>query len=235
MKPYVYLIGWTTLDTWYIGCRHSKNCDPTDLWKTYFTSSKYVKRFRQENGEPDHIEILKEFIDPIEALFFEKQKQEEFDVLKKENWLNRAIRSEKFIFLKCSEETKRKISESMKGVKKSKEHIEKIRIANTGKKIHSEEFKQKLSKMMKGRKFSEEHLKNMSTVRIGKKIHSEEYKRKLSESRLGIKYSEETKNKISKALKGRKFSEEHRRKLSEARKGKKRVNYEKSLSPSRSL
>jgi hypothetical protein len=60
-QPYTYLIGWSTLNKWYYGVRYAKTCHPSDLWKSYFTSSKHVKQFRKINGEPDVIQIRKIF------------------------------------------------------------------------------------------------------------------------------------------------------------------------------
>lgn len=65
--PYTYLVGWRSMDVWYYGVRYAKDCDPTDLWKTYFTSSKRVAEFRATNGEPDVIEVRKTFDSPVEA------------------------------------------------------------------------------------------------------------------------------------------------------------------------
>lgn len=83
-----------------------------------------------------------------------------------------------------SEEHKRKMSESRKGIKLSKEHVDKVRLANTGKK-RSEEVKRKIGLSKAGRKLSEEH------------------KEAIINSRLGYKHTEETKQKISLANKGK--------------------------------
>lgn len=45
---YTYLIGWSNHNKWYYGRRTAKNCHPNEFWKTYFTSSKYVKEFRKK-------------------------------------------------------------------------------------------------------------------------------------------------------------------------------------------
>ena len=148
MIPYVYLIGWKSLDTWYCGVRYRKGCHPSDLWKTYFTSSSHVKKFRELHGEPDHIEILKEFEDFREALLFEEQKLREFDVLNKDNWLNRNINGNyHFNHLGCnhSEETKKKISKANKGRIFTKEH--KMNLMGP----KSEEAKRKMSESKKGK------------------------------------------------------------------------------------
>lgn len=94
--PYTYLIGWTNLNKWYYGCRYADGCSSDDLWKTYFTSSKYVFNFRKENGEPDIIKIRKVFDCKIDSLEWEGR------VLRKlwnrrEHWLNRKFDSTKYI------------------------------------------------------------------------------------------------------------------------------------------
>lgn len=61
--PYTYLIGWSKLDKWYYGRRTAKNCNPSEFWKTYFTSSVFVDEFRIKHGEPDIIKIHKIFDD----------------------------------------------------------------------------------------------------------------------------------------------------------------------------
>ena len=93
-----------------------------------------------------------------------------------------------------SEETKQKISESLKGKK------------------HSEETKQKMSEKSKGRKHTEE------TKRILSEKRKEEYKTRVH-PRLGIKHSDESKQKMSEKAKGRKHSPETKLKMSNSRKG----------------
>ena len=193
MIPYVYLIGWTKLDTWYCGSRSAANCHPSDLWKTYFTSSEYVKKFRDENGEPDHIEILKDFEAPIDALKYEEEKLREFDILNKNNWLNVGIfgvsiysigpksketkmkmsNSKKGRIL--SEETKRKMSEAKKGRKFTKEHRQKMVEAAKNKKMPpmSDEHRNNISNKLKGRKLSLDHRKRISDYYKNKRINKD--------------------------------------------------------------
>jgi hypothetical protein len=61
VKSYCYLIGWTEQEKYYYGVRYAKNCSIDDLWTTYFTSSKHVKRFSDKYGKPDVIEIRHTF------------------------------------------------------------------------------------------------------------------------------------------------------------------------------
>ena len=79
-----------------------------------------------------------------------------------------------------SEEHKKRISDSLKGRKRSEETKRKISDAHKGKKL-SEEHKRKMSESMKGKPKSEDHIRKMSESRKGRKL-SEETKRKISES-----------------------------------------------------
>lgn len=90
-----------------------------------------------------------------------------------------------------SEEAKKKISESHKGIKLSEEHKAKLR------KPKSLEARKHLSEACKGRTFSEETRK------------------KLSEKLKGRFFSEDTRQKISESVRGRKMSEDARKKISE--------------------
>lgn len=91
-----------------------------------------------------------------------------------------------------TEETKRKISETTKGVKKSKEHAEHIRESQTGK-VLTEEHKAKLSDAAKHRKSPSNH----SIISIDGVIYNS---LKEASEITGIKY-----NTIQKRLKNPKF------------------------------
>ena len=58
---YVYFIAWSKLNLWYYGRRTAKNCDPSELFISYFTSSEYVKEIRELYGDPDVIQIRRQF------------------------------------------------------------------------------------------------------------------------------------------------------------------------------
>lgn len=238
---YVYLISWTKLDTHYIGVRHALNCSPIDLWSTYFTSSKIVKAFRQINGEPDHIEILKEFDNRKDALEYEELKLKEFNVLKKENWLNQNIAGKNFAhFGPHSEQTRQKISKGLAGKKRaplSDDHKRKISEKNKGANngmfgktiICSEETKEKIRLANTGKIPTEEQRKKMTESHLGKSL-SKETKEKLSRHWLGRKrgpMSKETKEKLRQAnlgkispKRGKPIPEEQKRKISETLKSK---------------
>lgn len=221
MNAYVYLIGWTKLNVWYCGSRYSSNCHPSDFWKTYFTSSKHVKEFRNVHGDPDHIEILMEFDNRKDAIIYEKQKLKEFDVLKKENWLNKQIGGILFCNMTPrSEETKKKIRKALLGkprIPHSEEAKRKMSEA-AKKRTITTEMREKISKTLSGRKQSQEVIQKRANSNRGK-IRTIETKQKMREAKLGKKmqpFSEKTKLKMSLAKIGKKKSEKTKKRMIEA-------------------
>lgn len=93
----------------------------------------------------------------------------------------------------CSDETKRKLSESNKGMKRSEETKERIRQARLGVR-HSEETKDKLRDQKLGTTLSEETRAKMSESRKGMVMppRSEEHLARIKESRSGYQHDEET-------------------------------------------
>jgi hypothetical protein len=87
--PYTYLIGWSNHNKWYYGVRYAKGCDPSELWKTYFTSSKHVKEFVLVNGEPDVVEVRKTFDDSNKARKWESTALKRLDAVNLDVWLNK--------------------------------------------------------------------------------------------------------------------------------------------------
>lgn len=112
--PYTYLIGWSNHNKWYYGVRFAKNCHPNELWKSYFTSSKYVKDFRKLHGEPDIIEVRRTFQKADQAVLWEEKVLSKMKVLYKGNWLNSNVAGAIYL-KKFTEEHKKKISLANKG------------------------------------------------------------------------------------------------------------------------
>ena len=86
--PYTYLIGWPLLNKWYYGVRYAKKCHPADLWVSYKTSSKIVKNFVSEHGDPSVIEVRKQFLTINEARLWESKVLTRLQVTKNTKWLN---------------------------------------------------------------------------------------------------------------------------------------------------
>jgi group I intron endonuclease len=138
-----------------------------------------------------------------------------------------------------TKESRDRMSKALKGRIISKEWRDKLRKANLGKKL-SEETKAKMSIAQKGKKMSLESIEKMRKANKGKKL-SLEHIEKMRISKIGFKLSEEHKEKLRKANTGRKLSQEIRQKISLANKGKirtqeckdklSRIQFGKKLSP----
>ena len=156
------------------GVRYARGCHPNDLWTVYFTSSKSVKKIREEYGEPDVIEIRQIFNDSLQAREWEHKVLRRINAVKDERWLNEGNGQPLTNVGKpLSEECKKKISDALKG------------------RILSEETKQKMRKpKSKGTPKSEITKKRMSDAKKGKskgKPISEEHKNKIRIARTGVK------------------------------------------------
>lgn len=108
---------------------------PSNLWKTYFTSSKYVQLFRKTHGEPDVIEIRKVFNSRKECMLWEEKVLKRMNIRNNNNFLNRTDGHAPPITFgkehhnygkKWTDEQRILQSEKLKGngkgIKKSKEH-----------------------------------------------------------------------------------------------------------------
>ena len=214
MKPFTYLIGWSHHNIWYYGVRYGKNCDPSDLWVSYFTSSKYVQEFRSKNGDPDIIQIRKVFNDPKLAIKREDRVIRRLRLFENKNFLNKAYSGSIYY----DEEVRKKISTAAKGRKaphlknKSKEHIDKMRKTKTGV-TQTEEHRLAVSRALrkkwsnqphhcKERILLEEHKKNISNgIKNSEKYKAAKEKNLFGRSgkdnaMFGKKHSEETKQKM---------------------------------------
>lgn len=89
MKPYTYLIGWTSLNLVYYGRRTSRKIAENELWTTYFTSSRHVQRLRREFGEPDIVQVRKRFETPSECRIWETKVLRRLDARNHPKMLNR--------------------------------------------------------------------------------------------------------------------------------------------------
>lgn len=72
--PFTYRIYCIPENKYYYGVRYCKNAHPTELWTTYFTSSKYIKVAREKYGDNAFtFEIRKQFDTPEEAVLWEQR------------------------------------------------------------------------------------------------------------------------------------------------------------------
>jgi len=178
-------------------------------------NNQYLQYSWNKYGESNFIFEIIETCSPEELFFKEGYWINEFKSLNKNFGYNVEIVDATLGKKICSDETKDKISKSLKG-----------RVPwNVGIKA-SQESREKMSKSQKSKIFTEEHRKNLSISRK-KRVISEETKRKISNSKKGMpsvfkgkKHTEESRRKMSNALKGKKMSIDTRKKLSKSLKGK---------------
>lgn len=141
--PFTYLIGWSSLRKYYYGVKFAKKCHPTDLFNTYFTSSKIVHNYIRMHGTPDIIQIRKTFNDINKARLYEYKVLTRLNVINRDDFLNNSFG---------------KGIPPMPGVKNP-----------FFGKIHTQETKNKISKRNKGRKLTDQQI--ASRRRSGNKHH----------------------------------------------------------------
>jgi len=179
--PFTYRIYCRPTGQYYYGSRYSKHCHPSQLWKTYYTSSKVVKQLILEHGEDAFdVKITKTFESKELAREWEYRFLCKVKASVNKQWLNQHNGDGNFL--------------NKGGLKLSEEHRKKISNANLGKAKPGTAKAMEGNTHNKGKKFSEESRAKCSTSKLG------------NTNRLGVKHSDEMKQLISertsKALKG---------------------------------
>ena len=161
--PYTYLIGWSKHRVFYYGVQWKSGCSPSDLWTRYFTSSKHVKSFRMEHGEPDIVVIRKTFKTQTKARKHEATVLRRLKVGGRSDFLNVTERPcPSFLGRKHSDETRAKMRASAPRIPRPSEVKEKISKSNLGK-PKSPEAVEKMKHALKGLKHTEQSCQNMAT------------------------------------------------------------------------
>ena len=92
--PYIYHICWTKTKMHYIGIEYKNNINgiahPSNIWNSYFTSSKYVKEYRNIHGEPDLIEVRKTFDTSVQSVMYEYKLLTKLDAANNDSFLNKS-------------------------------------------------------------------------------------------------------------------------------------------------
>lgn len=186
-RPYTYLLKFKPTGQLYYGCSYANNkaktAHPSQLWCSYFTSSKIIKRLIQEHGiESFEYQVRRTFKTAEAALLWEQKLLTRVNAVKSTNWLNRTNGNKKFYLTddarkrmseakkgkKLSAETRKKLSEICKNRSEDEKIAIKIKASKslTGRK-QSEETKQKISNSHKGRSFTDDHRQKISDSRRG--------------------------------------------------------------------
>lgn len=155
--PYTYLIGWSSQNKFYYGARWAKDCSPDDLWNTYFTSSKHVKAFRKEHGEPDIIQIRKVFDDVDKCKLHERKALKKLNVLHNDKWLNKNING---MFLPTGPQSKEHIAKRIAAQVETKKKNGTYDKPSWTPETHPE-IVEKLRKAHLGKPKSAQHIANM--------------------------------------------------------------------------
>lgn len=127
--PFTYLITHKPSGMKYYGVRYKRDCSPNDLWTTYFTSSKVVKRMIKQYGKDSFAyEIRNVFTSALDATVWEAKVHRRLRVDLREDWINQHAQSCDFNFYghSHSSKTKEKIRRKMKARKLSAEHRRRI-------------------------------------------------------------------------------------------------------------
>lgn len=174
----------------------------SDLKNNHHTSKK-LQRHYNKYGKDDLLFSIILGCDKEDLI-----KHEQFFIDSLNPYFNSREIAENNLGHKWSDESRNKLSQSLKKRFSDPKEIEKISMAHKGKKL-TEEQKEKIGKKSKGRTHSLITREKLRIANIGRHL-SEETKQKLSKHfkghsayNKGIKLTEEQKKKISESLKGR--------------------------------
>lgn len=193
--PYTYLIGWSSHKKYYYGVRYAKDCHPSDLWSSYFTSSKYVHEFREEHGEPDVIVVRKTFVDSKKAIEWETKVLQRLNVVESELWINktqsRAISIDhtwnndkyrnKMMKSRQSTEYKNKLSDSIKSLWKNDDYCQKVRRSRK-ESVAVKEHLRDNNILLKNKWETDEEFREKQLEIRNKQLQSPEHRAKVSKS-----------------------------------------------------
>lgn len=191
--PYTYCITHVPSGKRYYGVRWAKNCDPSELWVTYFTSSKVIKSLIEQDGAESFTYSVRKVFTTIEkALLWEQTVLYRLHVIQNDNWLNTGYFSKGNVYSTISADRNQKISDALTGRVNGPMLAEtkaKIGKANAGRSLpprtqaHCDKLSSTPRKKMAPR--TEEHTQRLIASRTGKKTKpkTEEAKRKISLAR----------------------------------------------------
>lgn len=155
--PYTYLLIWTTTNMKYYGVRYARGCNPSDLFKTYYTSSNYVKQYIKIHGLPDIVQIRRIFSDATHAQLWEQKVLTRIQAASRTDYLNKHNGGKGFhntdyeVRLKMSQNHARLSGKDNPQFGKAKSEAHKRKISESLKgRIRSEESRRKQSETMTG-------------------------------------------------------------------------------------
>jgi len=199
----------------------------SDLDDGYLGSGTLLKYAIEKHGKENFKVVDRSFyVSYVEAMGAEAEFVTH-EIVESNEWYNIKLGGHN---AELTDATKKKMSMSRTGMKRSEETKIKIGNAHRGK-VLSDETKRKIREKRKLQIISEETGKKISIANTGK-IRSAESRKRISEGRMGMVFSEEHKLNISKGHRGQipwnkgkkvgPMSEEQKLKISRANKGKRK-------------
>jgi hypothetical protein len=89
MKPFTYSIYCKPTNQYYYGVRYSSNCHPSQLWTSYFTSSKRVHKLIEQFGKDQFIvKVRRTFETQEQAVIWETRFLKKVNASSSNLWLN---------------------------------------------------------------------------------------------------------------------------------------------------
>jgi hypothetical protein len=193
MTPYTYLLYNTVTRQFYYGVRYSRNCDPSDFWVKYRTSSKRVAALIQEHGADSFVwEIRRTFDTRQQAQDWETRVLRRLNAKARKDFLNEHNN--------CGLDPQYGDDNPMRNPKV----VERWKATPKKKRgPQTEEHRAARSRALTGRKRSDEERQAISRGLSGYK-HSEEFRAMRSRIQTGKTPSQETRDKKRQAILGRK-------------------------------
>lgn len=241
---YVYKVTFLPTGQYYIGYRGSKNATPSDLFETYFTSSKVIARLINDHGVDNFAkEILAEFDTGVDAYNYEQQLLRDHNVESNPQMLNKRLTSCSLNSFKYhTEKTRAQMSESRRLLWEETEYRESVTDAirqswqdpRRGDSLKSSDFRalksRQSSELWKDSAYIEAYTRAHAEAMMDPKYrewHSEhktqlwkdpEYRQQQSESRKKLWADPEYKKMMSERRKAKWADPDYRAKMLAARK-----------------
>lgn len=89
--PFTYKLIFKPTGQYYYGVKWSKGCNPSDLWVSYFTSSKHIHKLIEEYGKNSfEYRVTKTFYNKIEAALWETEVLKRVNANRNGSFINKA-------------------------------------------------------------------------------------------------------------------------------------------------
>ena len=197
--PYTYVVAHLPTGKRYYGSRYSRRCDPSDLWVSYFTSSRRIRQMVKEEGKGAFVASVRRIFPSIETcLRWETFVLRRLGVPKNDRWFNKSIGGKRFYSSLARErnpnygkhwtipqEVRDKIGGSLKNRKLSDTHRQRISLAVSGARnpmfgsTHSPASRSRISMAGRMRRQSADTKRRIAESEMGSKNHN--YGKRLSD------------------------------------------------------